>query len=273
MTTSNDYIKVEVLKVRGLNPVARELRFRILDPKAAASFSFTPGQFIMVYVPGYEEAPLTITTSPSELPEFDIAVRTIGNATTAINRLKTGDTAYIRGPLGNAANFNKIYGRELLIVAGGIGIAPLRSIIRWISEDNKLVSKLTIVYGAKDPESLIFKDELEKWKKFADVHITVDKGDTDWSGLVGYIPDVIKKLKLSENTNVIACGPPILYDKIAKILTREGVKPENISLMLERRMRCGIGKCQHCTCGDKYVCTDGPTFTLKELEGNEEALR
>lgn len=273
MINGNDYIKVEVTKVRGLSPVARETRFRIVDKKDAANFTFTPGQFITVYVPGYDEAPLTITTSPSELPELEVAVRSIGNATTAINRLKQGETAYIRGPLGNSANFDKIYGRELLVIAGGIGIAPLRSIIRWISEDSKLVSKLTIVYGAKDPESLIFKNELEKWKKFADVHITVDKADSDWNGLTGNIPDLLKKLDLPRTTTAIVCGPPVIYEKIVNLLDHQGIKPENISLMLERRMHCGIGKCQHCTCGEKYVCTDGPTFTVAEIADNWEALR
>lgn len=266
------YKKIEVIAVRGLNARVRAIRFKFVETGDAKEFAFTPGSFIMVSVPGFGESPLTITTSPSQLPEFEIAVRTAGNNTTALNRLKVGETAYVRGPLGHTIDMDTIYGHELLLIGGGIGLAPLRSIIQTISENPQTVSKLTIIHGAKTPEELIFKDELVKWKSFAEVHAVVDRGDEDWDGETGNILKSLEKIEVATNANIIVCGPPVMYQPIIEVLVKKRVKKDNIFLMLERKMHCGIGKCQHCTCGDKYVCIDGPTFKYSELENNWEAL-
>lgn len=269
----NNMYKIEVMKVSGLNKTTKSIRFRIVDKKQAKGFAFVPGQFIMVGVLGFGEAPLTITTAPSELPEFEIAVRNAGVATQEIVRLKVGNTAYFRGAMGNSIITRNIYGKEVVLVAGGIGLAPLRSIIHAIKNDNKIVGKLTIICGAKTPEDLIFKGELNSWSKFADVHMVVDKADRQWTGETGRVGDALAKLKIDKDAVAVVCGPPVMYASAAKTLLDKGLSDENIEFMLERRMKCGIGKCQHCTCGGKYVCIDGPTFTWKEIKNNWEALR
>lgn len=269
----NNMYKVEVISVSGLNKSTKSLRFKFVDKKAAKDFTFIPGQFVMVGILGYGEAALTMTTAPSELPEFEIAVRSIGVATQAMHRLKVGDTAYIRGPLGNGILTDKVYGREMILVAGGLGLAPLRSVIHAIREDKTIVGSLKIIYGAKTPEDLLFKAELASWSKFAEVYLTVDKADNHWTGGTGRVDSILARLKVSHDAVAVVCGPPIMYDGVAKALVKLGLDEENIQFMLERRIKCGIGKCQHCTCGGKYVCTDGPTFTWKELKTNWEAFK
>lgn len=270
---SNMPYKVEVMKVTGLNAQTKSIRFHFVDNKVSREFTFVPGQFVIVSVPGFGEAALTITTATLELPEFEIAVRSVGNTTQALHRLKTGDIAYIRGPLGEGAPFDKFYGRELLTIGGGIGLAPLRSIIHTVRNNAPLAGSFKILYGAKTPEDLIFKNELNSWNKFAETHITVDSADSEWRGETGMIVDVLKKIKVDKDAVAIICGPPIMYEGLVKELLSKGLLEENIQLMLERRMRCGIGKCQHCTCGDKYVCVDGPTFSWKDLKDNWEAFK
>ncbi|MEI6266313.1 MAG: FAD/NAD(P)-binding protein [bacterium] len=269
---SKEYKKVEVISTNGQSPSVRSIRFKFTETADGRDFTFVPGQFIMVSIPGFGESPLTITTSPSSLPEFEIAVRSVGNNTFAINRLSIGDTAYIKGPLGNNISFQEIYGRELVIIAGGIGIAPLMSIVRQIKENQSMVSKLTFIYGAKTPDDLLFKGELAIMNKIAETYITVDKADKEWQGLSGFIPDIVKKVEITKDATVIICGPSIMYQSTSDVLIKKGLKKENINLMFERRMKCGIGKCQHCTCGKLYVCTDGPTFTLAQIEDNWEAF-
>lgn len=269
----NNMIRIEVTKISGLNKTTKAIRFRIMDKSTAKDFAFVPGQFIMLGVLGYGEAALTITTSPAELPEFEIAVRSTGVATKAMHRLKVGGIAYFRGPYGNSIISRNIFGKEMILIAGGIGLAPLRSIIHAIRDDKTIVGNLKMVYGAKTPEDLIFKGELAAWGKFADVHVTVDKADHDWTGETGRVADILGKLEIDKGAVVVVCGPPAMYELVAKTLLEKGLAEENMEFMLERRIKCGVGKCQHCTCGDKYVCQDGPTFAWKEIKNNWEALR
>jgi NAD(P)H-flavin reductase len=152
-------------------------------------------------------------------------------------------------------------------------MAPLRSIIHTIRDDDKIVGNLTVVYGATTPENLLFKGELAGWNKFAQLYLTVDKSDHHWTGKIGRVDKVLETLKVKKDAVVIVCGPPVMYPGVAEVLLKLGLAEENIQFMLERRMKCGIGKCQHCTCGGKYVCTDGPTFTWKELKNNWESFR
>jgi len=270
--TNNNMYQIETVKIVGLNKTTKSLRFKFVDSKQGKAFVFTPGQFIMLGVLGYGEAALTITTAPAELPEFEVAVRSTGNATKAMHRLTVGDKAYFRGPFGNSTISNSKYGQDLLLIAGGIGLAPLRSIIHTIRDDKTVVGKLALIYGGKTPEDLIYKAELGAWSKFAEVILTVDKADRDWTGETGRLTDVLNKAKIDKDAVAIICGPPVMYQAVAKILTDKGLADENIEFMLERRMKCGIGKCQHCTCGEKYVCLDGPTFTWKDIKDNWEAM-
>lgn len=272
-STENNMYKIEVVKVSGLNKSTKSIRVRMIDKKAAKDFAFTPGQFIIIGAPGYDEAVLSITTVPTELPEFEVVVKSVGAATQALHRLKVGDTLYFRGPMGNTIMPREIIGHQLVLVAGGIGLAPLHSLIHSVRDDQNIVSRLTIVCGAKTPDDLLFKNELKSWEKFAEVHITVDEADRSWTGEKGRVDAVLSNVKLEKDAVAVVCGPQVMYKTIAKVLLAEGLAEENIHFMLERRMKCGIGKCQHCTCGGKYVCLDGPTFAWKELRDNWEAFR
>jgi NAD(P)H-flavin reductase len=227
----------------------------------------------MVSVLGLGESVLTITTAKDDLPGIEIAVRSVGNNTQALHRLKVGDPVWIRGPYGNHFDLGKMAGREVIILAGGIGLAPLRSLIRTIERDSKIIGQLKILIGAKTPEDLIFKADLAKWQSFADVYLACDQADIDWKGYIGSVTGLINKVKIDKEAIAVLCGPPVMLEPVTKKLEKSGLKDENIYLMLERRMKCGIGKCQHCTCGEKYVCLDGPTFTWDQIKDNWEALK
>lgn len=269
----NNMYKVEVVKTNGLNKSTKSIRFCFTDKRLGKKFIFRPGQFIMLGVLGCGEVALTITTAVSELPEFEVAVRKAGVGTQALLRLKDHDTAYLRGPLGNSIVTPNVYGKELLLIAGGIGLAPLRSLIRTIGEDKTIAGSLKIFYGAKTPEDLVFKGELNSWAKYAEVNLTVDKADHEWTGKTGRVVDLLVDAGLDRDAVAVVCGPPVMYEAIAKNLLGKGLSGDNILFMLERKMKCGIGKCQHCTCGDKYVCTDGPTFSWSEIRDNWEAFK
>ena len=272
MKNDNMY-KVKVVSVTGLSKDTRSIRMIFADLAAAKDFSFEPGQFVMLGVLGFGEAALTITTTVRELPEFEVAVRSVGVATQAMHRLKPGDILYMRGPLGNSIITKEMYGHPLIVVAGGLGLAPLRPLVRMIAEDSSIVSSLDIVYGAKTPEDLLYKAELLDWANMANVQLIVDRADRAWTGPTGRVTELISKMEKQRDAVAIVCGPPIMYDGVAKSLLKLGLAEENIWFMLERRMKCGIGKCQHCTCGGRYVCIDGPTFSWKEIKNNWEAVR
>jgi NAD(P)H-flavin reductase len=272
MTARNSYIPVEgtVKKVRQLSPSVIAITLELENKKA---FSFKPGQFLMISTLGYGESVLTITSAACDLPEIEIAVRSVGNNTKALHRLKIGDPIWVSGPFGNHFDFRKMAGKEVVIIAGGIGLAPLRSLARTIEQDPKIVGKTTVIVGAKTAQDFIFKNDLKKWNGFADVYLTVDDADADWTGYVGQVPMVLDKIEVDKEATAIVCGPPVMFEPTIKKLEKAGVKPDRIFIMLERRMKCGMGKCQHCTCGDKYVCLDGPTFSWDELKDNWEVFK
>jgi NAD(P)H-flavin reductase len=270
----NSYIpyKMIVKKTAGLSPMVKSLVLEFDNQKDAKGFLFEPGQFIFVSVLGFGESVLTITSAKHDLPRIEIAVRSVGNNTRALHRLHAGDCVWISDAHGNFFDLQKMAGKEVLVVAGGIGLAPLRSLIRTIGKDPLIVGKTKILVGAKTPQDFIFKADLKKWQEFAEVVLTVDKGDDDWSGHVGKVTDCLKKIQIEKGAVAILCGPPTMFEPTIRKLEKFELEDKNIYLMLERRMKCGMGKCQHCTCGDQYVCLDGPTFTWKEIKDNWEVF-
>jgi sulfhydrogenase subunit gamma (sulfur reductase) len=270
--SENNMYKAEVAKINALSPDSKAIRFRFMDKKEAKDFVFLPGQFVMAGILGYGEATLAITSTMAELPEVEVVVRSLGVATQAMHRLKVGDLLYLRGPFGNSIFGSDIYGKQVILIAGGLGLAPLRTLINMVASDGTIVDELKIVYGAKTPEHLLFKADLAKWGTLFETHLVVDRADPQWSGELGRVTDSLEKIKVKKDAVAVICGPPIMYAGVAKTLLSLGLTEENIYFSLERRMKCGIGKCQHCTCGEKYVCLDGPIFTWKELASNWEAL-
>ncbi|MFH1721029.1 MAG: FAD/NAD(P)-binding protein [Candidatus Altiarchaeota archaeon] len=245
-----------------------------LKPKDKLSklFDYKPGQFMELSILGIGECPISITSSPIEKEHIEFAIKKLGSVTSRIHEREVGDLIWMRGPYGNSFLDKGLKGNDILFIAGGIGLAPLRSLIKYICERKKDFGKTTLLYGARNPAELCFKDEFDVWRELGiDVHITVDKGQDAWKGNVGVVPQLLDKIRPNlKKTKAIICGPPIMIRFTALALRNKGFADEDIIISLERLMKCGIGKCGHCNVGSKYVCIDGPVFTIKELEGNPE---
>lgn len=243
-----------------------------LFPEGNGPFNFIPGQFVMISLDGYGEVPIGITTSPEEDGAFEVAVRSVGLVTEKIYALREGDKVDFKGPFGNGFPMAKIKGRDLVIVAGGIGLFPLRSLIRHLGIHDGHVKSLTILNGAKNPNELLYSNEYSGWQKFAKLFLAVDHCDDSWQGCVGQITELFKIAPIKKGSVMIVCGPPVMYSAVADYFAGKRIAERDLYFLLERRMKCGIGKCQHCTCGTYYVCLDGPIFSYDKIKYIEEAF-
>lgn len=232
-------------------------------------FQYKQGQFAEISVFGCGEAPISITSSPSRKGFLEFTIRGCGKVTNAIHQKKVGDILHVRGPYGNSFPFEEIKGKNITFVAGGIGLAPLRSLINLVFDNRKDFGKISILYGSKTPDELCFKKELELWRSFPDTEVllTVDKADETWKDNVGVVTNLFKKAKLIIPNNGISylCGPPVMIPFCIVQLKDAGFKEKDIISTLERYMKCGIGKCGHCNIGEKFICIDGPVFTCEEM--------
>jgi len=233
------------------------------------AFSYLPGQFCQLSIPGTGEAPFGIASSPTEQGHLRFTVNRVGVVTTVLHYLKQGETIGLRGPLGNHYPVEELKGRNVLIVSGGFAFTTLRSLTVYMLAHRKEFADITVVYGARRPGLLLYRDELEEWEKRDDLnlHLTIDKEVPGWNKRVGFVPTVTEEVAPSpENTWAIVCGPPIMIKYTLPVLLKRGFPPERIYTSLERRMKCGIGKCGRCNIGPKYVCADGPVFSYAELQ-------
>lgn len=240
-----------------------------------------PGQFVEVSVFGAGEAPISISSSPSRSITadnkgiFELCVRRVGDVTNAIHRMNVGETLGIRGPFGRGFPIEKFRGKDILFAPGGLGLAPLRSLINQVLDERAMFGRVIILYGARNPAELLFKDELKQWQNRDDVelHVTVDRGDATWTGNTGVITTLFKNISINPRNIVgITCGPPVMYRFVLMEFFGKGISEGNIYLSLERRMKCGIGKCGHCQINNVYACQSGPVFSYSEIKGLEEAL-
>jgi sulfhydrogenase subunit gamma (sulfur reductase) len=240
------------------------------------SLDHHPGQFVEVSLLGMGEAPISISSSPSRSKDsFELCVRKVGDVTQAIHRLQPGDMLGVRGPFGRGFPYEKFRGKDILFAPGGLGLAPLRSLINQVLDERALYGRVLILYGARNPSELLFKNELEAWSQRNDVELmlTVDRGDENWKGHVGVITTLFRDVSVyPRNTIAITCGPPVMYRFVLMELLGKGISEGNIYLSLERRMKCGIGKCGHCQINNIYACQSGPVFSYTEIKGLEEAL-
>jgi len=244
-------------------------RVTIDGSDGTGKFEYKSGQFAEVSVLGVGEAPISITSSPTRPEAVEFSIRRVGELTNALHELLPMDKIGIRGPFGNFFPLEEMEGKNLLIIGGGIGLAPLRSVILNVLDNRVKYGKIDIIYGARSPQDLVFTSEYEEWQAVDNtrLHLTVDRGDEKWKGNVGLVPTFLREINPSpENTTSITCGPPIMIKFVIEALNELGFSSEHIVTTLERRMKCGVGKCGRCNIGNKYVCLDGPVFTLEQLK-------
>ncbi|NQV42885.1 MAG: FAD/NAD(P)-binding protein [Candidatus Marinimicrobia bacterium] len=262
-------------KVTGAKQITEMEKWYELEMPAGQSLGHGPGQFVEVSAFGIGEAPISISSSPSKNGKFELCIRQVGTLTNVLKKYDIGDTMGIRGPFGKGFPMVKLFGKDILVVAGGIGLVPLRSLINYVLDNRKDFGRLIILYGAKTPAELLFTDELEIWKNREDVelHVTVDQPDESWEGHTGVITTLIPSLDLKLNTTIAAItGPPVMYKFVVMSLKSKQLPDDQIYLSLERRMKCGVGKCGHCQINGVYCCQDGPVFNYTDLKPLEEAL-
>ncbi len=253
-------------------------RFRPKEP-----ITFEAGQFVELTVPGVGEAPFTPSSNPNVTDTMEITIMSVGSVTEALEKMKVGDVVGIRGPYGKGYDLKDFEGREILILGGGVGLAPLRSLILALFDDIDKYKKISIRYGARTPEDIVYFDVLPDWSKMknTEVLLTIDEPHPDWSGTVGVVTVLIDDLPLlttvdvdvpfhAETAIACVCGPPIMLKFVNMALLGKGFKPENIYHSMERNMSCGLGKCGHCMLGEYYVCKDGPVLTAAQIAKFED---
>jgi NAD(P)H-flavin reductase len=234
-----------------------------------------PGQFIQLSIYGVGEAPFSISSPPEQKNVFELAVRKIGAVTQALHSIEPGQKVAIRGPYGSFFPVQQFVGKDTLFVAGGLGYIPLRSLLRYQLRHREEFGRIVVLVGTRDPKERIFTDQLERLSARGDVELleTVDRGDETWKGNVGLITTLLPKVQLDPvNTYVAMVGPPVMYRFVIADCRKMGIPAEQIYVSLERRMKCGLGKCGHCQINDLNACIDGPVFRYTDIEAYQEAI-
>ncbi|HEX7456771.1 MAG TPA: FAD/NAD(P)-binding protein [Candidatus Nanoarchaeia archaeon] len=264
--------KVKIIKTEQMSSNFKLFRLKPVGwefPVGNSGLIFTPGQFVLAGLWGYGEAPFGPASSPYERSFIDIGVRRTGNVTSALHRLNDGGDMTIRGPYGNGYPLNFLVGKDLVFVTGGCGIPPIASLIEYVIARRERFGTVYLLYGAVTSKDLLFEERYEHWRKSIKVLLTVDKPTPDWKGHVGLVSELTREIDIKpRNTAVAMCGPGPMTKALENILRPLGIADRRIFVSEERKMSCGIGKCQHCTTGDKYVCTDGPVFYYDQVQGN-----
>jgi sulfhydrogenase subunit gamma (sulfur reductase) len=261
---------MRIEKVTDEAPDVRTFRLRFANEEEADNFVFKAGQFAEYSVPGEGESTFCIASSPTR-DYIECTFRKVGRVTAALAGLDEGETLSFRGPYGNTFPLEQWKGKNLLFIAGGIALPPMRCVIWNCLDTRENFKDITILYGARTVNDLVYKNELKEWEERPDVKLvtTVDPGGEtpDWKGEVGFVPTILDRMAPSgENTIAIVCGPPIMIKFTFPVLTKLGFKDEDIFTTLENRMKCGFGKCGRCNVGTVFVCKDGPVFTYAQLK-------
>lgn len=231
-------------------------------------FRFLPGQFNMLYAPGFGEAAISISSNPQRHEAISHTVRAVGNVTRALARLKPGDQIALRGPFGSAWPVEQCRGHDVIIASGGLGLAPLRPALYHIMNHRDDYGRVRLLHGARTPADLLYASEYAAWNQSRiETEITVDIGDKDWPGQIGVVPALVSRLPIAAGTTrLLTCGPEIMMRFVVFEALERGLAPENVYLSLERNMNCALGFCGHCQLGPAFVCKDGPVFAYQHLE-------
>ncbi|MCL5773317.1 MAG: FAD/NAD(P)-binding protein [Firmicutes bacterium] len=267
--------KAEISSITTLTDMEKLFHLRILDEAERERFTFLPGQFVMLEVPGYGEVPISISGSPSNKGLIELCIRKAGTVTGVLHKAKRGALVGIRGPFGTHFPLEKMKGYDILLIAGGLGLAPLRAPIFAVTENRPDYRKVDIMYGTKDPSQLLFDYQYEQWRRIdgVNLHIIVEKADDKWTGDVGLITKLFDKIEIvPHETYAIVCGPPVMFKFVCAYLSKIGVPMDRMFVSLERRMHCGMGKCCRCNIGSTYTCIDGPVFDYWTVMNLKEAI-
>lgn len=231
-----------------------------------SSFDFEPGQFNMLYVFGVGEAPISISGDRAKRGALVHTIRGVGTVTNAMKRLKRGDALGLRGPFGRGWPVAAAEGGDLLVVAGGLGLAPLRPVVYHAIRERKRFGRVVLLYGSRTPEDLLYRDELARWARRIDVAVTVDRAGPGWTGNVGVVPALLDRFDLDPaRTLAMLCGPEIMMRFTARALVDRGLPQERVFVSLERNMKCAMGLCGHCQYREAFVCKDGPVVPLERV--------
>ncbi|KCZ71792.1 2-polyprenylphenol hydroxylase-like oxidoreductase [Candidatus Methanoperedens nitroreducens] len=249
--------------------VTENEKFFKIELEGKINLSHEPGQFVMVSIFGFGEAPISVCSSPTDKGFFDLTVRNVGMLTNALHKLNEGDIVGIRGPFGRGFPVDNMFGYDIVIVAGGLGIVPLRSLIRYIMHNRNDFGDVQILLGCRTPREFLFKEETKEWMRRTEIKFkcTVDRADPDWKGNVGLVTSLIPGVDINPvKTYAVVVGPPVMYKFVILKLLEKAIPDHQIIVSLERRMRCGLGKCGHCQIEGIYVCQSGPVFNYAQLK-------
>ena len=269
---SSPYLPVEA-GVERVSRISDSERLFVLRP-SGVRLSFDPGQFFMAGLPGWGEAPFSVASPPTGDGAVEFCIKAVGNLTNAIHRLGRGERLWLRGPFGRGFKLEELRGGDILFVAGGIGIVPMRALIMEVLAERASFGRLDLLYGCKDPDGMLFVNEIEEWMGAGlKTVLSIDKRHSGWKGRVGVVTNYIAGLAVDPSkATAVVIGPPAMYRFAARSLRGAGIPDERILVSLERRMKCGLGKCGHCQINSLYACQEGPVFKLSELKGQHEAF-
>ena len=259
-----------IVRTYHLTEDVKFFQVRLADMDKALSFKYKAGQFAMISILGSGEAPFSISSTPSRPGLLEFCIRKTGVVTDSIFRLKENDLIGIRGPFGNGFPVDSMRDKDILITMGGLGAAPLRSVLLYCLDNRDLFNRVILLHGAKRPAEMIFRDEFFALKKREDLecHLSVDQDDTgEWPENIGVVTKLFPKISDidPENTVALVCGPPVMYKFVIEELIKLNIPKDQILMTLERRMKCGVGKCGHCAIDYIYTCTEGPVFTYWDV--------
>ncbi len=264
-----------VIATKDHAPDTKTFKLRLGDE--GQKLAFLVGQFNMLGMPGFGEAPFTFSSPPQPDGSFEHTIRAVGRVTKGLFKLKEGDVLHVRGPFGSAWPLEEVKGKDLLIVAGGIGMVPLRPFLLEVFGKRREYGKIVILFGARTPDELVYHEEFDSWRSQPDTTLllTVDEVPPakEWNGHIGVVTGLFPEMNIDpDNAAVLTCGPEIMMRFVARGLLLRRFSPSRIYVSLERRMRCGTGHCGHCQLGPKFVCKDGPVFRYEEVSGLPDTL-
>ncbi len=270
---TNPYLPMKAEIISVVQETSSDLDIKTFKLKFADGFKmdFMPGQFIEFSIPGIGEAPFGFASNPLEKDFIELSIKRTGTLTDAMHSLKVGDTAWIRGPFGNTFPIDKIKGNDIVYIAGGLGLAPLRPLITYVFDESNRgdFGKIQMLVAARSSQDFIYFDQFEEWRKIPDtsVTLTIDRDEPNWKERVGFPHILAGEMEFDLNKTVaVLCGPPIMIKFVSQKLMEMGLPKDKIITTLEMRMTCGVGKCGKCNIGHQYVCVDGPVFSLDELD-------